>query len=450
VKATGECISSEIVYLLLRVVDLQPHPRPAFPPSPLSPRVACAGVSNSNSLFAPPSHFTQTPEFFQELDTVFVFVAIYSNNLLTGTFGVSSPGTDGVAAFARVDSHEHMLVAHIGAPQRVDIVLPDRSTSAQVSFPPTKLPTSVHLLVMNVVEASMPDRQALNSWLSYLACTGDLTVVEVFSHDSAPFFRQRAFVSGFFTGSLFWNGEQVQTETVSPPGAKRGFLCQVDKKTGLLLRKNGGAAAECSTLQIGQIGSYLQDFQVHNGTIMATLRMAFSNGAAVGTPYSVGPLPYLFFRWDGDDTHVVEIRYSQNDLEPVSMIKLIGRARSASICAPTFALHSQDISWTTFTRGSSTFQPLPPDAYTPLDARPPSTTSGFLTHHRVLRGAFRWAENYTASHMSYMCDHCPLSPTKSQPGVCGCDRAEDVGNPDGDMAVNCFDGCPLVLWKWRC
>lgn len=38
-------------------------------------------------------------------------------------------------------------------------------------------------------------------------------------------------------------------------------------------------------------------------------------------------------------------------------------------------------------------------------------------------------------------DECTETP-KFAPGLCGCDRAEDTGNTDGDAEINCRDECP--------
>jgi len=39
-------------------------------------------------------------------------------------------------------------------------------------------------------------------------------------------------------------------------------------------------------------------------------------------------------------------------------------------------------------------------------------------------------------------DNCPANPDKVDPGVCGCDAGEDIGDSDGDGTPNCLDACP--------
>jgi hypothetical protein len=40
------------------------------------------------------------------------------------------------------------------------------------------------------------------------------------------------------------------------------------------------------------------------------------------------------------------------------------------------------------------------------------------------------------------CDNCPADPNKTDPGICGCDVADD--DTDGDLIEDCIDNCPNV------
>ncbi len=38
-------------------------------------------------------------------------------------------------------------------------------------------------------------------------------------------------------------------------------------------------------------------------------------------------------------------------------------------------------------------------------------------------------------------DQCPDDPNKDEPGECGCGRAEETGDSDGDIVIDCLDSC---------
>jgi len=425
----------------------------ALATSPTAGLFAVAGTSGSNALFNPPKRAGDIPLEFKGVNTRFVFVTLYQSYGPTQAFGIACPaGSTSFMAFATVNTaaaptagFQFAVAVGVSNPEHVDVVVPDGLSSAQLSFPSTQQATTSHALLMLATASTMPSPTALNSWVSYLSCTGAMKVIQLFSDDSSPLFRRRMLVNGYCSGSLYYNGEDLILDA-NQVGDTVGFLCQVDKADGTLLRRRDNRP-NCISLQLQSgLGLYLSDMQATRLSVMATLHVLFANGQPLGTAYDVPSLPGQSFRFDGHDTHVIDIRLEDGSISPMSLVKLLGRGGTANPTAPAFALHRGDFSWTSFTSGTTTFAAIPANTYAPLPLRNVALGAGVITHHRVLRGPYPWAENYTVSHLSPVCDLCPADALKTSPGLCGCNVVE-TGDSDGDGTPDCLDGCPLDIGK---